>query len=150
GRGIAVGVDADGEPVIGDVSMSTQLVIRDRETGEAIAQRSICAINKPRAADCLVLYTEAWGDTTRTNEWGYEVEVQPDDDELPRDGSVEAHVVDVFEEGDNPVRRGRWVLSGHGSAADFLRRLERGQFVSIRVTLNEPWASAVHAIGGGE
>ncbi len=73
-----------------------------------------------RGPDQLVVYTPAYGSSTGTNQWGYEV--------IVRDG-----VVTALSGADSPIPEDGYVLSGHGVMADWLRR---NAVVGASVTLS--------------
>ena len=67
------------------------------------------ATNAYRSANSLVMYTPDFGDTTGTNEWGYEVAV------------VDGKITDAEHlKGNMPIPDNGFVLSGHGEARVFL------------------------------
>jgi uncharacterized lipoprotein YddW (UPF0748 family) len=73
-----------------------------------------------RGTDQLIVYTPAYGSSTGTNQWGYEVVV--------RDG-----VVTALSGANSAIPADGYVLSGHGVMADWLRRTA---IVGASVTLS--------------
>ena len=71
--------------------------------------------NAPRLTNCLVLYDKEY----QRNEYGYEILVE-------RDGGFIIEADSLVE-----LRDGTYILSGHGTAADFLRELKIGDIVKI-------------------
>ena len=65
------------------------------------------AMNAPRAADTVIVYTGKG--TTKTNAWGYEVRVDKNGKVLSTGGN------------DSAIPEGGFVLSGHGDGASLLR-----------------------------
>lgn len=66
-------------------------------------------VNEARYTDALVIYTTAFGSNTKTNEWGYEVIVE------------NGLITKVGGNGsDIPAGKNSFVLSGHGTMADWL------------------------------
>ena len=74
------------------------------------ARRRVDGINRPRLDDELILFTPEFDRTTLTGPQGVEAVVEK--------GRVEAVRAN---EGDSPIPRGGWVVSGHGAAAAWLK-----------------------------
>ena len=71
----------------------------------------ITAVNAPRKENALTLYTNAYGPSTKTNDYGYEVTVA--------NGKVTSG-----QNGNSKLGENQYVLSGHGEAREALRKLK--------------------------
>lgn len=96
-------------------------------------------INRWRGKDELILYTPAFGDSTRTNSAGKEYVVEA--------GKVTA----VVEGGNAPIPRGGFVLSAHGAARDALAEVRLGDSAEIDLATEPDWRALriKQAVGGG-
>ena len=103
--------------------------------GESIA---ISGLNRPRLQDELIIYTPAYGSSTRTNIYGIEI--------VLIDG-----VVTQIEQGGSAIPENGIVLSGHGKARDLLMQLQVGDQVQLDFELVPDWFSlgVTEIIGGG-
>ena len=111
-------------------------------------EHAVGGVNRPRAADELVVYTPEFHRTTLTGPGGVEAVV--------RRGRVAQVRADL---GSSLIPADGFVLSGAGRAAEWLRQnLARGSRVRINLDLldaggggggRRAWASAAHVIGGG-
>lgn len=151
--GPAFGIHQDGSPVVGQPTWSATVTVLGPD-GNPLASYRLCAVNKPRAENCLVLYTPAWGASTNTNVWGTEVTLLVDEPQaLPLKPAADftAQVRTVHPQaGNTSLQPGLLVLSGHGTAGDFLQKyLAPGTRVRISQQISAPWSEVQHAIGGG-
>ena len=92
----------------------------------------ITAVNAPRKENALTLYTNAYGPSTKTNDYGYEVTVA--------NGKVISG-----QNGNSKLGENQYVLSGHGEAREALRKLKVGTPISIQ---NRPELAQVSTTGG--
>jgi len=92
----------------------------------------ITAVNAPRKENALTLYTNAYGPSTKTNDYGYEVTVA--------NGKVTSG-----QNGNSKLGENQYVLSGHGEAREALRKLKVGTPISIQ---NRPELAQVSTTGG--
>ena len=92
----------------------------------------ITAVNAPRKENALTLYTSAYGPSTKTNDYGYEVTVA--------NGKVISG-----QNGNSKLGENQYVLSGHGEAREALRKLKIGTPISIQ---NRPELAQVSTTGG--
>ena len=92
----------------------------------------ITAVNAPRKENALTLYTNAYGPSTKTNDYGYEVTVA--------NGKVIRG-----QNGNSKLGESQYVLSGHGEAREALRKLKVGTPISIQ---NRPELAQVSTTGG--
>ncbi|MGL5787143.1 MAG: phosphodiester glycosidase family protein [Bacteroidales bacterium] len=88
-------------------------------------------VNYPRGENKLVLYNQYNGKTTRTNNYGSEVQLRPLS-QWDVNKPVQCEVVQVFsKKGTNPIRNGYVYLSGHGSKEAFVTSLKQGDIIEI-------------------
>lgn len=80
---------------------------------------TITSVNTPRKENALTLYTSSYGNSTKTNDFGYEVTVA--------NRKVVSH-----RKGNSPIGANQYVLSGHGESRDALRKLKVGTPVTIQ------------------
>ncbi len=97
----------------------------------------ITGMNRPRLQDDLIVYTRRYGETTRTNIYGWDVVL------------VDGIVVDITA-GNAAIPPEGIVLSGHGAARDFLAGVQVGDEISVDIALDPDWfALGVEQIIGG-
>ena len=92
----------------------------------------ITAVNAPRKENALTLYTNAYGPSTKTNDYGYEVTVA--------NGKVISG-----QNGNSKLGENQYVLSGHGEAREALRKLKVGTPITIQ---NRQELAQVSTTGG--
>lgn len=92
------------------------------ETGD---EHEIYAFNQPRGPDQLIVYTSEYGQRTGTNPWGAEA--------IVKNGKVvELRHGFLTQESDSPIPEKGFVLSGHGTAKEWLTsNLEKGTNVEL-------------------
>lgn len=92
----------------------------------------ITSVNTGRKENALTLYTSAYGPSTKTNDFGYEVTVA--------NGKVVSG-----QKGNSKIGENQYVLSGHGESRDALRKLKVGTPITIQ---NRPELAQVSTTGG--
>lgn len=80
----------------------------------------ITGVNRVRSVNDLILYTPAYGATTRTNIYGREI-------------TIRNNMVVAVGQNNSPLRAGEFVLSGHGTMAKVLENIAVGASVPISV-----------------
>ena len=109
----AVGIYDDGTAIFGRVRYRGEI----EYYGDAFP---IYGVNCERGANSLVLYNRYFGATTGTNNFGVEVVVE--------DGII----TDIFyDAGNNAIPAGGYVVSAHGTAAEFLKNVQIGDTLNI-------------------
>lgn len=128
----AWGIDKNGKMHIDRVSMQGEVIINN------FARFQLSGFNRTRYGDELILYSPAFGKTTKTNLWGIEVVIN------------DGRVVEVSE-GNSLIPESGFVLSAHGAAKSILADLEVGDWVLVDLKLTPDWLEKgiVEAIGGG-
>lgn len=98
----------------------------------------VTGLNRPRLQDDMIVYTRRYGETTRTNIYGWDVVV------------VDGIVVEVVA-GNATIPADGFVLSGHGAARDFLAEVQVGDALSVDISLDPDWFAlgVKQIIGGG-
>lgn len=82
--------------------------------------KNIDAVNKDRGTNALVLYTPAYGTSTRTNVYGEEAVI------------TGGKITDLHNY-DTPIKKGSFILSGHGIMGDWIKGLTIGSPVTIKI-----------------
>jgi len=92
----------------------------------------ITSIDTARKENAMTLYTSAYGSSTKTNDYGYEVTVA--------NGKVISK-----QKGNSKIGENQYVLSGHGESSDALRKLKVGTPITIQ---NREELAQVSTTGG--
>lgn len=98
---------------------------------------NIKGINRSRIAGDVVLYTHYYGQSTKTNQWGYEIRI-----------ANNGKVTEVSKNGNMKLDKDSVVLSAHGDAAKVLERVQVGDRVRLRETLGSDAADAAELVIG--
>ncbi|MCS7300675.1 MAG: phosphodiester glycosidase family protein [Fimbriimonadales bacterium] len=143
-----VGWTATGQIVMGDPTLDADLTRADG------AKQAITGINRvAKAEGDLVLFTPFYGATASAAAQGVAVVL----DALPRPvrvgATVQAVVREVRESNTAPIPPTGGVLMGTGVAAEFLRALQPGERVTLRIDLQGDsaarWRQVQEAVAGG-
>ena len=97
----------------------------------------IWGLNRPRKNNEVIIYTDEYGETTKTNKYGKEITVNAD-------GSIEA-----ISDGDAKIPRDGFVVSLHGWSKDFFAKLKKSDHISLDYALTEKWKDVEQAVTGG-
>lgn len=141
-------LDASGDLVAGTVSWSGRLVATD------LGEIALDGVNIARAADRLVLYTEAFSVSTASNRHGVELvgEILRPAPPLRLGQTAVVRLVSFRQGGDTPIPRGGVVLSGHGrgarALADLWHRVGEGRAGAEVLLRLEGSPDAVESVGG--
>jgi exopolysaccharide biosynthesis protein len=136
-------ITADGKPLIAQTSVSAWAI------SSGGVKQQINGLNQPRGIQELVLYTPRFGATTGSNSFGYEVYLSTGDAVVPPNGEIKAQVTAVQPTGNSFIPRQGMILSGHGEAAEFLKKLNVGEEIKLVFELNPAIRDIQEAIGGG-
>lgn len=98
---------------------------------------NIKGINRSRIAGDVVLYTHYYSQSTKTNQWGYEIRI-----------ANNGKVTEVSKNGNMKLDKDSVVLSAHGDAAKVLERVQVGDRVRLRETLGSDAADAAELVIG--
>lgn len=123
-----------GETIIGTVGFSGR--VTNLSNGQSIP---LSGINRPRSTDEVIIYTADHGVTSRTNEFGVDLIV------------IDQEIVEICE-GNALIPEAGVVISGHGTARDFLlENFAVGDRLEWAITLEPDWLAEgfVDLIGGG-
>lgn len=125
---------SDSRPLMGFDGMNLPVIdVLDYEMTVSVngVKTIIDEVNYPRYENKLVLYNQYNGKTTRTNNYGSEVELRP----LAKwdiNKPVQCEVIQVYpKKGTNPIRNGYAYLSGHGTKESIVSGLKQGDIVEI-------------------
>ena len=124
---------------IGPNHMEISAVRLESEILRLDGQRAaVSGINRPRGVDELIVYTPVFGESTNTNVYGLDV-------------AVEDGLVTAVRAGPLPIPADGFVVSGHGSARQFLEPISVGQALHWDIQMDPPWfeQGISHIIGGG-
>ena len=109
----AIGIYDDGTTIFGRVRYSGEIEFY----GNTI---QIGGVNCERGENSLVLYNGYFGETTGTNNFGVEIAVE---------GGV---ITDIFHDaGNNFIPPGGYIISAHGTAAEFFKFAQIGDLINI-------------------
>jgi len=97
----------------------------------------IWGVNRPRKKDEVIIYTNEYGQTTRTNSSGKEIVVNSD-------GSVEA-----ISAGNSKIPKDGYVVSLHGWSRDLAAKTKVSDRIGISYDLAGKWKDVDQAITGG-
>lgn len=140
---LVFGVTSSGEPFIGPITMKAEA----RTVGDTVYSRIINSVNKRRLNHNLVLFTPAFGDSTKTNNLGTELVVtgleMPIRPNRTYTGTIAEKRVGA---GNSAIPVDGVVLSGHGNSAAFLNGFQTGEQISFSVNLDRE--NIEQAIGG--
>ncbi len=106
-------------------------------TAPSGATHAVSAVNGGRAENYLVIYNTRFGANTDTNAYGYEVSAVPVDGSTVAPGKTARLRVtcDPAGAGNMTIPSDGYVLSGHGTAADWVMSLKEGDEVTVATTL---------------
>ena len=136
-----IGFDIYDRPQISRISFSGVLIARG-------AQHPINGINQDRNTDQLILYNSYFGPNTGTNQWGTEVLIAPLSGWLVND-TLSYVALQKDTTGSMAIADGEAVLSGHGSAGDFLNNhIQVGDTVRLGLLLQPDLAKLKELTGG--
>jgi len=129
----AIGIKADKKIVFGVPKTKGHVV--NLENKKSVP---IWGVNRPRKKDEVVIYTNEYGATTRTNDFGKEIIV---------DGS--GKVIEISPKGDSPIPANGFVVSLHGWSRDFVAKTKTGDRIGLSYDLAEEWKDVRQAVTGG-
>jgi len=137
-----IGFNTSNLPMAGVVSFSGALVT-------AGLQRAINGINQTRGTDQLIFYNRFYGSSSGTNVYGTEMQLSTLNGWQVNDTVyclVDTVITGV---GNIGLVSGKAVLSGHGTAADFLQtNIEKGDTVKLSLSLLPGLAGIKELVGG--
>jgi len=137
------GVATDEKPFIQILSLRGSVIAKDRST------YAISGVNRTRHADEVIFYNHFFSPSTRTNQWGAEVTLQPLKPFFPNDTLRAVLTALDSLAGNQPIPKGRYVLSGHGAGRRFLLDHGRlGDTLAVFIGLPPLRRAVAAAIGG--
>ncbi|PAQ13805.1 hypothetical protein CD798_13335 [Bacillaceae bacterium SAOS 7] len=141
GSSESFGVKDTGEAIIGYPKPSFSLKTANTE-------KTVDGINLPRGTNQLIAYTPDHK-TTGTDASGTEVILTGVSDDIREIGQISGQVAEmIHEDGNQPINEGQIVLSGNGTAAEFLKTLQPGQQVEFNTSVAPGWENVKQALGG--
>ncbi len=145
----AFGYNNVGKPCITIPSFSGTVISTIDSTGETVSY-PLTTVNRDRDTDYLVIYNNFMGNSTQTNQYGYECLASPVSDWVVNDT-----VYCIIEQresyvGNMNIPDGKFVLSGHGPAVTFLyEHCQIADTVKIVQKLANSLPGLTQLIGGG-
>ncbi|MEE0979094.1 MAG: phosphodiester glycosidase family protein [Muribaculaceae bacterium] len=116
------------------------------------ASHKLSGVNVTRYENYMVIYTNRKGSTSGTNVYGSEVALQPVSGTLVSFGKNTYKVTSApSSAGSMAIPAGQVVLSGNGTAADFVKSLSIGDEVTVDITLingSESYTDVSQMAGG--
>ena len=136
------GITKNNEPFLGLSDFSGMLILKN-------SSLAINDVNNTRFENNLTLYNSFYGNTTGTNQFGTEVSVNPITEWIVND-TVYCVVENVQQnQGDIVLTNGKAVLSGHGTAAQFLNdNISIGDTLKILLEFTSMPPKLTQLIGG--
>lgn len=129
----AVGFTKDRKVLFEQVDCTGEIVL---DTGARIP---LTGVNRVRRENDIIVYTQDYGQSTRTNDYGLELVV------------VDGTVLEVRQAGNTRIPENGVVISAHGASRDVLVGVQPGDqlMVGWKMTPEWPKQGVVQAIGGG-
>lgn len=118
------------------IERSATAAVLELPRGQSV---EVDGVNQPRWDDQIVVYTERFGDRTRTEAKGRTFEA-----------AIQGGRVVAIAPSDLAIPRGGFVVSAMGGAAEWLERaLELGAPVGLKSTLSDVYEGVEHVLAGG-
>ena len=111
---------------------------------------SVDGINETRGENHLTVYNSYFGSSTGTNAFGTEVGVRLIEDPLVNRATKAVVETVESQQGDMAIGSHSMILSGHGTASDFLASLSLDDTLSVQLNLNPLDQPIEEAIGGSK
>jgi len=138
----AFGLKADGTAVYGNPKLTKTVTIGGTTT-------SLTHINRYRETNQLVLYTNDYYTSTKTNSSGDEIRLEIVEGAAKSGETMRMTVTEVRKDaGDTPLAPGTAVLSASGTARAVLAGLSVGDEVTASFALEGEWSDVTVAVGG--
>lgn len=139
-----LGIKRDGKAVIGAPTVSMSVTVNGQHA------YAINSVNRKRLANHLVVYTNKFGTSTKTNELGTEVRVKVESGKLNGNSNLVGTVVDKeIGIGDTTLNENEIVLSGHHKANEYLQSVQVGDRVEIATVMSpSEWNEVEEAVSG--
>jgi exopolysaccharide biosynthesis protein len=128
----SIGITKDKDIVFGIPNIKGSVI--DRSNKKSVP---IWGVNRPRKNDEVIIYTDEYGGTTRSNKYGKEIIVDGE-------GSIEA-----ITEGDSKIPKDGFVVSLHGWSREFAAKMNLSDKIGIDYNLADKWKDVAQAITGG-
>ena len=130
----AVGINADGSIVFGQVGYYGQFEINGEEF-------NISGVNCGRPKDAVILYTNKFGASTNTNNYGVEI--------IVRNGIITQV---IRGKGNNYIPSDGYIISANGDSKKLFEGVAAGDFVNLQQGISDSsgnFRNAVHIVGVG-
>lgn len=138
------GVSNNKKPVVQVINFSSTITAKNSQT------RNINECNSQRVTDALILYNRYFGNTTRTNSFGTEVEIKPIDSIITNSNLRFVVTEKQIGIGNMIIQPDRYILSGHGASKTYLdQNVFAGDTVILKLGTSPAIADLTALIGGG-
>jgi len=129
-----IGFTEDKKIIFGIPNIKAYVINRRNRKG-----LEVWGINRPRKLNETVIFTNEFGKTTRTNQWGKEICVDKN-----------LRVIKKYNlKGDSEIPEGGLVVSLHGWSRDFFDDVRIGDRFEIKYRFIKGWQNVNHAVTGG-
>ncbi len=129
----AFGITASKDIIIGIPNIKSKIVLLRKDKSF-----DIWGINRPRKKNEVILYTNEYGEKTKTNQYGIEIVV--------RKGKVSSI---LRAQGNSIIPQNGYVISLHGDSRKYADWLKPGDDVLVDFDLGKEWQMVDHIVSGG-
>lgn len=144
---LAFGIDSSGKGLISDYDSKLSYTYNKKDY-------KISHLNRERAENNTILYTsDFYKKTTDTNKYGTEVILKgPKNPELTLGSTIKLEIDSIRKEGDAKpidISDNYFVLSGHGTASNRLKKMKVGETIEVNVKMDKKWQGSEFMLAGG-
>ena len=129
----AFGITQGKDVIIGIPRIESKIVLPKKNKSF-----DIWGINRPRKNDEIILYTNEYGDRTKTNQFGIEIMV--------RKGKVSSI---LRAKGNSSIPKDGYVISLHGKSRRYADWMKKGDYLLVEFNLGKGWQMVDHMVSGG-
>ncbi len=144
-----VGIWEDGQVKIGQPALSVEMDY----SGGTVSLNYNKALTKTNGFN---LYSQDYDEKTKSRISAYNLVLTPDSEQLPLDGTVQAKVARIVEDTAScEIPKGSFVVAlatdtTYASALEAVKKVQVGETVTLRTSLDQDWTGVAYAVGGGE
>lgn len=149
GSVVTVGIWDDGTVKIGQPTLTVEMDY----SGGTVSLNYNKALTKTNGFN---LYSRDYDEKTKNSISAYNLVLTPDSEQLPLDGTVQAKVTKIVKDTAScEIPKGCFVVSlatdtAYASAMEAVKKVQIGETVTLRTSLDQDWADVAYAVGGGE
>ncbi len=142
----ALGITDDGDVLVGE---NPDLYMQFTVGEDTVMLDRINRTREQWDGEQIVLYTPAYGESTRTDTLGVELIVQVEEGEVKAGSVINGTVIGVSREGNSLLEEGTVVISAHILRLQELAHVAEGDPISISFEFADPaWNDVTFAVGG--